>query len=420
MTGSLLAGAAAIAKPPPLPFNVDAEASLVEQALRAARTHLDMEIAYTSQFDGGETVFRTIDAPGLEHLARPGDRRALADVYCGHILAGRLPEMIPDTAAEPLAASMAITAELPIGSHVSVPLRLSDGRAHGMFCCLSPTPNRTLNPRDLKMVRAFAEMAVFDIERGLRASAKSDRRRSAVADILSSPSLTTVYQPIWSLSAERPVGYEALSRFDAEPRQPPDAWFADATEVGLGEELEVAAVARAVCALTHLPADAYLAVNVSPAVAMGAALSRALGDVPGGRLVLEITEHSAVTDYGALADRLARYRAGGVRIAVDDAGSGYAGLEQVVRLAPDILKLDRFLIDGIESDLARRSLAMALIRFARDTGATVVAEGVETLSQLTILRSLGVDRVQGYLLGRPASLAQIEASLPVERGLRLA
>lgn len=395
------------------------DGTLVQRALRAARTHLGMEIAYASEFVGEESVFHSVDAPGLEHMARPGDRRSLDDVYCRHILAGRLPELIPDTADQPLAMSLPITTETPIGAHVSVPLTLSDGRTYGMFCCLSSAANGTLNDRDLKMVRVFADMAAFDIERDLNAAAVEMGRRAKIEGVLSGDQMTTLYQPIWSLSGERPVGFEALSRFDSTPQRPPDQWFAEAAAVGLGAELELAAIASALESLKILPASSYLAVNVSPDVAQSDALAAVLDGVPGGRLVLEITEHSAVADYASLADCLTNYRAHGVRIALDDAGSGYAGLEHIVRLAPDILKLDRFLVDGIDSDAARRSLADALVRFARDTGAVVVAEGVETLAELMVLRGLGIDRIQGHLLGRPETLAAACELMTQERALRI-
>jgi hypothetical protein len=88
--------------------------SLVTRALQAVRAHLGLQVAYVSEFVGDETVFRQVDAPGLEHLIKPGDSRSLDDVYCRHILEGRLPELIPDTANEPYAMAMPITAMAPL------------------------------------------------------------------------------------------------------------------------------------------------------------------------------------------------------------------------------------------------------------------------------------------------------------------
>lgn len=140
------------------------DATMIDRVLQSVRQHLGMEVAYVSEFVGNDSVYRAVDAPGLEALIKPGDRRSLDDVYCRHILAGRLPELIPDTSAIPLAAAMPITQAVPIGAHVSVPLKLSDGSVYGMFCCLSPSTNRTLNDRDLQVMRAFADIAAQQID----------------------------------------------------------------------------------------------------------------------------------------------------------------------------------------------------------------------------------------------------------------
>ncbi len=121
------------------------DAHLVTRALQAIRSHLGMEVAYVSEFVDGRSVFRTVDAPGKEALIKPGDSHSLDDVYCRHILEGRLPSLIPDTADEPIAMAMPITKAVPIGAHMSVPIRLPDGRPYGMFCCLSSAPDRSLN-----------------------------------------------------------------------------------------------------------------------------------------------------------------------------------------------------------------------------------------------------------------------------------
>jgi EAL domain-containing protein (putative c-di-GMP-specific phosphodiesterase class I) len=117
--------------------------------------------------------------------------------------------------------------------------------------------------------------------------------------------------------------------------------------------------------------------------------------------VLEITEHDVTDDYSGMVSGL-RGIAQGIRIAVDDAGSGYAGLRQILEMRPDVVKLDIALVRGIDTDPARRALASAMVAFASDTGAIVLAEGIETTGELDTLRSLGVTLGQGFLLARPA------------------
>lgn len=137
---------------------------------------------------------------------------------------------------------------------------------------------------------------------------------------------------------------------------------------------------------------------------MSGALERALQGAPLARLLLEVTEHSSIGDYGLLSEALAQLRKAGLRLAVDDAGSGYASFRHILKLRPDIIKLDQSLIRGIDHDPGSRALAAALITFARETGSCVIAEGVETEDELAALRVLGVGTAQGYLLGRPGSL----------------
>jgi EAL domain-containing protein (putative c-di-GMP-specific phosphodiesterase class I)/FixJ family two-component response regulator len=237
-----------------------------------------------------------------------------------------------------------------------------------------------------------------------KATADVDRRRARIERALEAGALEMVFQPIVDLSTSRIVGAEALARFSCEPRRPPDQWFNEANEVGLGYELEMAAVDAALASIELLPADAALSVNASGATAMNTGLAEALGRVASDRLVLELTEHTRIEDYQAFQRAVDELRHQGVRIAVDDAGAGYAGLQQILGLRPDIIKLDAVLTRGIDSDPVRRALAACLVSFGVDTGAVIVAEGIETAAELDTLRQLGVPWGQGYLLARPGPL----------------
>jgi EAL domain-containing protein (putative c-di-GMP-specific phosphodiesterase class I) len=382
---------------------------VINRALQAVRAHLGLQVAYVSEFVGNDSVFRVVDAPGLEHLAKAGDVHSLDDIYCRHILEGRLPELIADTANEPVAMALPITAAVPIGAHVSVPIRLASGDIYGMFCCLGPQADPSLNARDLGMMRAFADLAAFEIEREMNSTRIAGEHRAQVEDAIAGERLHILYQPIFSLSSGTPAGFEALARFPVEPIRSPDRWFAQAAATGLGSELELLAIRLALRGLPDLPAGSYLSVNAGPAVAASHELLDTLAPYDLDRIVLEITEHERIVDVEALLRQLAPLRARGLRVAVDDAGSGYSGLQQVVQLRPDLIKLDRFLIDGIQNDPGRRALAAALMMFARETHSKLVAEGVEKDEELAVLQALGVDLIQGYLLGRPQTLASISA-----------
>ena len=210
-----------------------------------------------------------------------------------------------------------------------------------------------------------------------------------------------VYQPVVTLATGRLVGYEALARFPRHPNRSPDVIFAQAHGCGLGPELEAAAIRAALEPLGR-PPGTHLAINVSPSALSSDPVQRALpSDLT--ELVIEITEHELIPDDEDLASALADVRARGAQVAIDDAGAGHAGLKQLMRLRPDIVKLDRALIADLHADAARMALVESFVRFARDVGATVCAEGVESLDELAVLADLDVQWGQGYVLAPPSA-----------------
>lgn len=247
-----------------------------------------------------------------------------------------------------------------------------------------------------------AQVAANEERERLQARQREQRRR-VIEEIVENQALAMVFQPIVDLATSTSVGVEALARFTTGSPRRPDEWFAEAAAVGLGKELELLAVSKAAEAVDQLAPEAYLSVNVSPATALDARLVQALGPAA-GRCVLELTEHSRVDQYEELLAAVGELRRLGVRIAVDDAGSGYAGLQHILRVAPDIIKLDIELIRGIDTDPARQALAAALVSFGEQIGATITAEGIETEQELATLQRLRVHYGQGYYLGHPAPL----------------
>ncbi len=237
------------------------------------------------------------------------------------------------------------------------------------------------------------------------ASAERRVREERIARFAFGEGLRIDYQPIVDLRTREQVGVEALSRFESDPVRAPDAWFKEAVEVGLGIELELAAVRRAVAGLSRLPEPMYLSMNASHRLATNAWFLEELEDIPAKRLVVEITEHEPVDDYDELSKALDTLRARGIRIAIDDAGAGFSSLRHTLRIAPDILKIDMSITHDIDKDRGRRALASALASFAEEMGMAVIAEGVEEGAELATLLELGVRFGQGYLFGHPAALA---------------
>lgn len=377
----------------------------VRRALEAVRVHLGMQVAYVSEFVGDRTYFREVDAPGFESVIKPGDSMPLDYVYCQHILEGRLPELMPDVLDVPGAASMPFTTDMGIRAHMSVPIKLKDGKNYGMFCCISTEPQPTLNPRDLKMMRAVAELTAVLVGREIDATTEHREKLERIQKVLDQDELSIVVQPIIRISDQRMVGFECLSRFSGPEGWTPDVWFTMAASVGLGIELEMTAVRKGMELLSLFPEDFYLTFNVSPDTITSGALGEVISDKNGKRMVVEITEHASVDDYGVLGSALNAIRAKGVRLAVDDAGAGYASLRHILALQPDIIKLDISLTRNIQDDLARHALAAALVHFGRETKSEILAEGVETAAELEALRELGVETAQGYFIGRPMPCA---------------
>ena len=243
----------------------------------------------------------------------------------------------------------------------------------------------------------------------------SRRRReleeARIGRLIGGEGLDIALQPIVDLDSRRVVGAEALARFTDESgeQMPTEQTFLDAHTLGVGVALELAGVALALRNQSRLPEGMYLALNVSPALLSGGELETLVARGRHGErpLVVELTEHQAVEDYAELGEALERLRAHGVRVAVDDVGSGFASFRHVTRVNPEILKLDRSLVAGIDEDPVRQSLAAAIVAFANDVGAIVVSEGIECESELSCLKDLAVGCGQGFYLARPG-LGRVE------------
>ena len=232
-------------------------------------------------------------------------------------------------------------------------------------------------------------------------AARAARRR--IEHVIDNGLLMTAFQPIVDVRTWTIVGVEALTRFVEEPGAAPDLWFAEAAAVGLGPTLELCATRTALTAAATLPPELYVSLNVSPLTCLDTSLQRILleSGIDPRRLILEVTEHSQVADYHPLTTVLAELRHSGIRIAVDDAGAGFSSGQHILKIKPDVIKLDRTIVASIDTEPGQRALAAGLLAFATYIGAQVVAEGVETPGESTCVRELGIQCIQGFLFGRP-------------------
>ena len=243
-----------------------------------------------------------------------------------------------------------------------------------------------------------------------------------IRDVIDGSQVAIAFQPIVELERRALLGYEALARFPEHADDGPAEWFADANQVGLGAELERAAIEAAFEQVAeadgsdHALDAAFLSVNASPGVVGMPELRRLLGERLDHPLVIEVTEHASVEDYLGLRlslDKIKTVRP--VSLAIDDVGAGYASLRHVLQMSPELLKLDLSMTHDIDTDRTRRAMVAGLIAFAEQTETAVIAEGIETASELDALRELGIVYGQGYHLGRPGPLGSHEIESTISR-----
>jgi PAS domain S-box-containing protein len=245
----------------------------------------------------------------------------------------------------------------------------------------------------------IAPSARLLLEAPLRERLHRARSRGRIATVIADGAFHPVFQPLVDLASRTPIGYEALTRFDDGTA--PDLVFAEARRCGLEWELEAATLRVALEASAVLPADRFLSLNVSPGFITAGHELRGILAARTRPIVIEITEHDHVDDYGALRSAFVALGSG-LRLAVDDAGAGVANFTHLVELRPQIVKMDIGLVRGVNADLTRQALIVALHHFAGATDCQVVAEGIETEAERAVLEKLEIELGQGYLFGRPA------------------
>jgi PAS domain S-box-containing protein len=231
-----------------------------------------------------------------------------------------------------------------------------------------------------------------------------EEQRARVLGVMADDGVRPVFQPVVNLSSLHVGGYEALSRFDHHSGGTPEQWFDAADSAGLGPQLELFAIRKAIAHAYQLPTGAFLSVNASPETLLREDFTQLVESLHGESLVVEVTEHAAVEDYEPLQRAINRLRRNGVRLAIDDAGAGFSSLKHIVRLLPEFIKLDLFLIRNIHEDPVKRAVVAGMLGVASQIGGKVIAEGVETQDELRVLMDLGVEWAQGYHLGRPGPL----------------
>jgi EAL domain-containing protein (putative c-di-GMP-specific phosphodiesterase class I) len=374
------------------------EEDTVRRVLTMARTYLGMDAAWLSERHGEDEVLTHVEAADGGTAPAPALTACLADSCCLRALDGPVSLVVPDTGADTDARVLAITDRLGIRAYVGVPVRSSDGTVHGTLRCISRSPQPQLAGVDLRVVEMLAGF-LGELFRQDDRQAALDTVRQRTTGAIGGQGRSLVLQPIVDVPTGVATGVEALARFDSP--QTADVWFAQAEPVGLRLPLEMAAARTALAALERPGHSGYLSLNLSAEAIVSDGFPALMAVADPSRLVVEITEHAVVEDYDVLSHALRRYRDAGLRLAVDDAGAGYASLRHILKLRPDFIKIDLSLVRDIHKDPARQALVDSLASFARTLDAVLVAEGVEQQGELDMLVRLGVRQMQGYLLCPP-------------------
>lgn len=385
----------------------------VAELLRTAKSSLRLSVAFLSRLDGTTQHLEVVES-AVPFLFKEGATQPQATTFCQAILDGRLPAVIPDVTKFPEAMRLP-AARLPrIRSYVSVPVVLSDGTTYGTFCAAGLTTDKALTKRDQSLMDVLAHAASVIIEPEVREQARRAEIEQRLAPIVDRRGPVVLLQPIVDLANGARVGAEALSRFPREWQKAPDVCFAEAHSVGLGHRLELLALDRAAEHIGQV--SGYVAMNVSPATLLTPECGELLDRLPLTRVLLELSEHDRVEDYDALRAVLSPLRERGLRLAIDDVGAGFSSLRHIVLTRPDVLKLDRSIVDGVSADPVLRTLVRSLVEFGRGCAARVVAEGIETEADAATLRELAVDYGQGWFFGRPGPVDDLLDDLLDEAG----
>jgi PAS domain S-box-containing protein len=377
----------------------DAEATAGALCREMSRLR-DLDVAAIYAFDEGAAVpLGLLAPPGVPvSVGRPLPAMRAAYLRASAARGPWIDEWRDEPDADPYRRGW-----LDVGLRVAAYVPLSvDGVPYGL---ISAGTTAEVSGKDMvRWLPALLEFAsIANAVLGPQLQLRSTQQgANALREIIATGGLRTVFQPIVRLESREVIGYEALTRFT--DGSTPLQRFAEAERAGMGIELERACLTSAIGAARQLPAGRWLSVNISPAALPALRSLAAVAAEADRPLVVEITERSAIEDYGA-ARRLLRRHLPGARIAVDDAGAGFASLRHIAELRPAIVKLDMQLVRNVHRDPAREALVAGMVHFAAASGCELIAEGIETEPERRALVRLGVTIGQGFLLGRPDAVS---------------
>ena len=250
---------------------------------------------------------------------------------------------------------------------------------------------------------------------------KEDEIIVELRKILDEELIIPFFQPIYFLRPFKLLGLEVLTRPTVQSSlSNPDLLFRAALKYGLYHELEILAWKKALQFVSKFLADKKLFLNCNPYLVEGPKFLTiqsifAENHIHPSNVILEITERSRISDYKLFYEHLKKYRECGFRFAVDDVGGGFASLESIVETKPEVVKVDRHIVNNLHTDPFKRSIIKFVVSFCRENNIISIAEGIESKEELEALINLGVDAGQGYYLYKPTpeiNLSAISQNIP--------
>jgi len=373
----------------------------IESALRLMRNHLDLDVAFVSHLREGKRVFQHVNRNENKprtQLVQKGGSDPEEDSYCYYVTQGTVPEFLKDPAKHPVTGQMEATHAFPVGTHFSVPILLSNGETHGTLCGFSLEVQEHAKEENLKLVRMLVEMVKDAVEDEENRRKDQIEKRQKLLNLQAGKDFQTVFQPIVNLQKCKVKSFEGLTRFD---NKRPDLVFEEAWNLQAGFELEMKA---AEAFLTHPSArllNTGVSINAAPETVCNPSFLELINQHKEKAITVELTEHVKVENYKKLLYSLKELKSLGVTLAIDDVGAGFSGLNHILKLSPDIIKLDGPVIRNIDRDREKQAMTSALVSFAQKTDTLIVAEQIETAKEAAMLIDMGVEYGQGYYLGKP-------------------
>jgi EAL domain-containing protein (putative c-di-GMP-specific phosphodiesterase class I) len=259
-------------------------------------------------------------------------------------------------------------------------------------------------------IRRLIDMARRDCQHEIESTRR--RSRQELLETVLDHRIYSVYEPIVEVESKTVFGYEALARGpEGSNFHSPMALFTAAEEFELVFELDCVCRESGLRGAVDFPAGTKLFLNIRPTTIHDPAFREEnliktleLSDLAPSDVVFEISEQESISSFGAFREVRDYYRSLGFQFALDDTGAGYAGLEEMLEIEPDYIKIDRSMVSGVDKDPARQDVLSALLQLAEKMGAQVIGEGLDTLEELEMLGRLGIRFGQGWLFGRPTPL----------------